>query len=85
MPRFLIHFYETWVDFGKDNINAIAGADTLDELIKTLDEAADEYKIAKVFILRDGNYIRILTANLREWRELRDEERRQNNKEHLRE
>jgi len=85
MPRFLIHFYETWVDFRKDNINAIAGADTLDELIKTLDKAADEYKIAKVFILRDGNYIRILTANLREWRELRDEERGQGDKVGLRE
>ena len=83
MPRFLIHFYKTWGDYNRDDVYLMTGANSLDELIKCIDEKADKYKVAKVFILRGGHYIRILTADLWEWRDIINEERQQKDNDSL--
>lgn len=77
MPLFLIEFYINRNDLEKGDVLMITGANSLNELLTKLDSEAWNYDFARIFILRRGHYIRILTADLREWRELRDEEREQ--------
>lgn len=83
MPLFLIEFYGDLEGYIRKEADMIAGANSLDELIKCIDEKADKYKVAKVFILRGGHYIRILTADLREWRDIINEERQQKDNDSL--
>lgn len=79
MPLFLIEFYDTEEAYEQGNIACITGADTIDELIQKLDKKAYTHRYAKVFILRRDAYIRILTADLKQWREIVDEEKEQEN------
>lgn len=77
MPLFLIEFYINEDDIKRGNVAVITGANSLNELLTKLESNAFDYDFAKIFILREGHYIRILTADLSEWRDIINEERQQ--------
>ena len=83
MPLFLIEYFTERNTKKVEIAEAIEGANSLPELVQKLDRAAEKYHKARIFILREDHYIRILTADLREWRELRDEERQQKDNDSL--
>lgn len=83
MPLFVIEFYINRNDLEKGDMSMITGANSLDELLTKLDSEAWNYDFARIFILRRGHYIRILTADLREWRDIINEERQQKDNDSL--
>ena len=75
--RFLIEYHTYIKDFFEQEAEAIEEANTLDELIRKLDNVAFKYDYAVIYHFQPKHNPRTFKVNLREWRDIINEERRQ--------